>query len=406
MDEPAIGGKKRSWAEAGSLVLMAASVWLGWEMVRDLAKTRLPSEMAIRLAPSSPSVLSRAAESEFAAKRYDNAQALAAEALERAPFDVRALRVLGLARAENQAPASADEILTLAGNWSLRDDPSHAWLMEYRLKRGDFRSSFAHADTLARRRENLWPQLFALFTNAIAHDRRAVRPVTELLAARPDWRHAYISSLLETDQGLSVATTLAQSLEDGAAPYSDVELSDLYIALLGKGYLPAMAELRDRLGRPPSTSLLANGDFSTRTGPRPFEWSFHTAAGMFAEVLEDDLRDGTALRAQYGSFSANTLAEQTVLLKPGPYRFNGEVRTETGDVPERLAWHVSCQESGQALGESSLPWDATAWMTFSFEFVVPAQGCTAQWVRLAPRPGSRMTQAVAWFDKLSILPAA
>lgn len=385
---------------------MVAAIWLGWQVLVEFAETRLPPFQAVRLAPNSPTALSRAAEAEYAAKRFENAELLATEALRRAPFDVRALRVLGLARSEAGEPALADQLLTLSGNWSLRDDPSHAWVMHHRLRTGNFASAFAHADTLARRREDLWPSIFNLFTMAIIEDQRAAPHVAALLAKRPPWRHAYLYSLLETDRGLGVAVMLAVMLETGGSGHSATELGDLYVTLMSKGQFALMAELRRHLGRPPLGDLLVNGDFAATPAVRPFDWSLYTAAGMFAEILPEGDGAGTALRAQHGSFGTDRLAEQITMLAPGRYQLVGEFRSEAGNVGERLGWKISCQGSASLIGESTIPdtADASQWSRFSFGFTVPTDGCPVQWLRLAPNPGTRRTVVVGWFDRMAIQP--
>src|SRR5690606_6261812 len=104
--------------------------------------------------------------------------------LRQSPFDVRALRVAGLVAARNGQDELANEVVTLAGNWSLRDDPAHAWLIEYRLRRGDDGSAFAHADTLVRRREDVRTQVFDLFTTAANSDPRSLPVLIDLLSVR------------------------------------------------------------------------------------------------------------------------------------------------------------------------------------------------------------------------------
>ncbi|MGV8930453.1 MAG: tetratricopeptide repeat protein, partial [Brevundimonas sp.] len=145
----------RRSAGAGDIVsfgLIVGAVVLGWQIALQPLMQRAPVEAAIRIAPTSPLVLRRAAEAELGADRNDNAAVLGREAFARSPFDVRALRVVGLTEARAGREDQADDILTLAGNWSLRDDPTHAWLVERRLRQGDYSSAFAHADTLVRRR--------------------------------------------------------------------------------------------------------------------------------------------------------------------------------------------------------------------------------------------------------------
>jgi hypothetical protein len=173
---------------------------------------------------------------------------------------------------------------------------------------------------------------------------------------------------------------------------------------MSKGQFAAMAELRRRIGRPDAGALLVNGDFAATSGLRPFDWSLYTAAGMFAEILPDGDADGTALRAQHGSFASDRLAEQMTLLAPGRYRLVGQFRSEAGNVAERLSWKISCQGSAPLIGESTLPTAAPEWVRFSFDFTVPTEGCPVQWLRLAPNPGSRMTMVAGWFDRMAIEP--
>tara|TARA_R110000782_G_scaffold62495_5_gene128402 strand:- start:193 stop:1383 length:1191 start_codon:yes stop_codon:yes gene_type:complete len=391
-------------AETGSYVLVAVAIWLGWQVVREMAVGRLPAELSLRLSPGSALVLGRAAETEFAADRFENAEYLARQSLVRAPFNVQALRVLGLATAESGRKTEADDILTLAGNWSLRDDPSHAWLLDYRLTRGDYRSSFAHADTLARRRDDLQPQLFQLFTVAASTDRRSLPVLASLLAAAPPWRTAYLTGLYRTKTGLELAANLAIALQTTRQPFSNLELETLYGHLFAKGMLPTMSEVRKRLGRPAPAARLMNGDFDAPEGPAPFEWKLFNAGGAVAEILPDDIREDSALRAQFGSFSSRPLTEQLIQLTPGNYRLSGQTRTEVGSPYDRLVWGVSCFETGATIGDSK---DATIagetdWKAFAFDFRVPEHGCTAQWIRLIPRPGDRRDAVVAWYDRLVV----
>ena len=334
----------------------------------------------------------------------DNAEYLAGQSLGRAPFNVQALRVLGLTAAENGQKPRADDMLTLAGNWSLRDDPSHGWLIDYRLSRGDYHSAFAHADTLVRRRDDLKPQLFRLFSVAASTDARAMPVLVTLLATAPPWRTDYLNGLYQTDAGLGLAANLAIALEATSTPFSKPELAVLYHQLLAGNRLAAMAVVRERLGRG-EAGVLVNGDFSAPTEAVPFEWQLFNAGGAVAEILPDDVRGDSALRAQFGSYASAPLAQQLIQLAAGTYRFSGQMRAETGDPGSRLAWGVYCFESGARLGESrtvTAPGD-TGWKTFTFPIEVPTQGCTAQWIRLVPKPGERRIKVVGWYDRFAIV---
>lgn len=388
--------------------LVIGAVLLGWQIVIQPLLQRAPIEVAIRLAPQSPLVLRRAAESELAAGRVDNAASLSRDALVRSPFDVRALRVLGLTEARAQREDAADEILTLAGNWSLRDDPAHAWLVERRLRRGDYTSSFAHADTLVRRREDIQPQVFRLFTVAATEDpTRALPVIARLLDADPPWRTAYLASLNQTPQGLQTAANLAVLLEAGRAPFTDDELQRLYSALIHVGGIGSLQAVRARLDRPAMDSAVTNGDFDEAGHPGPFQWRLYEKAGIVAEIVADDLRSSNpALRVDYDGYATGTIVEQLTNLAPGAYRFTAVVRSESGAPSNRLAWTLSCATGG---GEkTSVPTGISSggpntWTNLSGRFEVPA-ACPAQWLRLETVADDRRTPTAVWFDQIAISP--
>ena len=221
--------------------LTIGAVLLAWQIAIQPLIQRAPVETAIRIAPSSPQLLGRAAEAEYVAGRYENAAILGRTALARSPFYVKALRVIGLTEARAGRADQADEMLTLAGNWSLRDDPAHAWLVEHRLRQGDYASSFAHADTLARRRPDIQPQVFRLFTTAAAHDpQRALPVIVRLMASGTPWRGDYFRNLNATLEGLQVSATIATMLQATRSPTTNEELEPLYLSLLANGQIDAV----------------------------------------------------------------------------------------------------------------------------------------------------------------------
>jgi len=401
------GPRRRVVAEGvAPYALIAGAVLLGWQVLIQPIIQRAPVETAVRLAPTSPLVLRRAAEAELLAGRNDNAGFLARDALARAPFDVRALRVIGLSEARAGREERADDILTLAGNWSLRDDPTHAWLVERRLKRGDYTSAFAHADTLVRRRDDIRPEVFRLFTVAGVEDPQRSLPVlADLLAANPPWRLAYLRSLRENPQGLQLAANLAILLEQTRSPLSNSELQNLYRSLLNRGYVDALRTVRNRVGRPPADFLLTNGDFSEPDAPEPFQWRLVQKAGVAAEIVADDANPkNRALRVDYDGRASGRIVEQLALLPEGSYRFTASARTEAGDPADRLVWTLTCLTGGRTLasipgGKENSP--GAHWSTVTQTFTVPVP-CPAVWVRLETRGGDRRASTIAWFDRVAI----
>lgn len=387
---------------------IALSVWIGWEIVKVPVVERAAPSIALRLAPGSPEVLRRGAEAELAAKDVEGAAALADASLIKAPFNARALRVRGLAMAQTGKTERAAELLILAGNWSLRDDPAHAWLIEYSLRRGNFGAAFAHADTLVRRRDDLHPQVFDLFTAAVLADPRALPALAKLLDSDPPWRTPFIGHLIERTDADLVLLGVALALNRGPKPLSDYESGRIYRSWTSEKRWDAVRMLRAS-SRPTSAVLVSNGDFSRPSGDEllPLAWKFETAPGLAVEIVEADSSNNPALYVQYDGFGNSGVAEQMLLLKPGAHRLSGKFSYEDGpDGDPTLAWTVRCEDTGQLLGKvrpAPDPRNATAERElFQASLTVPAHNCRAQWLRLETRPRDRRTNTVVWFDDIAV----
>lgn len=407
------GGKRGlEFRQVASYAVIAGAVWLGWEVVKQPVVLRAPPALAIRLSPGSPEVLQRAAESELLQNRPDNARALSEASLAGAPFNARAMRVRGLSEARIGDSDQADELLTLAGNWSLRDDPTHAWLIENRLRRGDYHSAFAHADTLVRRRPDLYPSIFRLFSSAAAQDPRALPALVDLLAKNPEWRIPFLEHLHKDPAGAPVVGALAIALQRTKAPLTSFELQRLYDEWLKARRIVGLRQIRETLNRPPVDRLLQNGDFSEdlETQAYPFGWRIGAGPGIVAGVAEDDLREGnTAFRLAYDGFGSGAPLEQMLMLRPGTYAIDGAQRVEASPSDLRLRWSLDCAESGQSkriIDPAVPPKPDAGWTRFSSTFTVPAEHCSVQWLRLSPVPGDRRTNIAVWYDDIRIRAAS
>lgn len=403
----AVGKARIAPADFLGYGLVAAAVWLGWEILKAPVADRAPPAYAVRLAPGSPEVLRRAAEAELLAKRSDNAAALAAESLRRAPFNARALRVRGLAEAQLGNETLADEMLTLAGNWSLRDDPAHAWLVQSRLRRGDYASAFAHADTLARRREDLYPSLFQLFETALQQDPRAFPVMASLLGKAPPWRNAFVNHLHQNAASAPILGGLAVALERSDAPFSAGELQQLYGNWITARRFEGVRQLRRELRRPSLDSAIQNGGFNDPLEDQiyPFGWELGTGPGIASAVVADDMeRENPALRLEYDGLANGVFVRQLLLLPPGESLLRGRWRTETPQGGEAFGWELRCAESGAkvrpAVGAPTAP--GPDWSSFELRFSVPPEGCTAQWLELSARPRDRRSPVASWFDELEM----
>lgn len=401
--EQKAGGKA---AGLWPVALAVGLIWLGWQVALVPLVARAPSEHAIRLAPGSAEVLARAAEDEMRAGEMEDAGYLARLSLSRAPFDVAALRVLAMSEAEAGRATQADELMTLAGNWSLRDNAAHSWLIESRLRQGNYASAFAHADTLVRRRADLRPQVFNLFSTAAESDARAGPYLVSELADSPPWRREYLQSLYRRPNGLQLLAGLALGLEQTSAPFTAPELQALYQALYGGRRIPGLQTLRDGLDRPSTAKILVNGEFADQEAILPFGWELGVGPGISVGLLNDDRKpELTALRVIHDARNAQVLASQVVLMEPGTYRLSGHQRLENGRGRSGFAWQVQCLETSEIISEVRFDLDMESqadWTPFQTRVEIPAQGCTAQIVKLVPVNTGRRNNIVIWFSQLAL----
>lgn len=386
-------------------LVIVAGVWIAWQILRNALLLTVPTDLALRLGPDAPTVLTRAAETELAAGRIDVAQRLVRRALTRQPFNVPALRVAGLAAAREGDLDAADRMLTLAGNWSLRDDPAHSWLVKHRLEQGQTASALAHADTLMRRRTDLRPRYFDLMIAlALRNDVEAQGALVALLRRDPPWRIDFFIHALERPEGLPVAAAAAIALKNGAGRVTDEEKARLYGTLIAQGRIPALHDVIVRIegARRP---VLTHGGFTDGTGVPPFGWGLPAGAGVLAEIAADPEDDQPALHAVVADMTGRTVAEQLVLLTPGRWRLSGRFRIEQGDLSGRLAWTLTCATGERGLGTAPLSAAARGtWTRFSTDIEITPDACGAQRLRLTGLAQDRRSPVEIWVDDVALTP--
>lgn len=383
-------------------LVIVAGLWIAWQILCNAVVLTAEPELALRLGPDAPSVLTRAAERELHAGRMDTARRYAQRALVRRPFNAAALRVAGLVADHDGDMDAADRLLTLAGNWSLRDDPAHSWLVKRRLEQGRSASALAHADTLMRRRVDVRPQHYDLMIAlALRNDVQAQGALIELLRRKPPWRPDFIVYALKRREGVPVVAALALAMRDGVNPMTQEERAFLYRTLIAQGHIDVLQTLMAE-GEGREAVAVSDGGFSREGGTPPFDWRLPASAGILAEVADDP--DGqSALHAIINQSGRRTVIEQMVLLKPGRWQVSGRVRLAQGPQ-EGLAWALACATSGSELGLIPMQTGARgAWTRFTGLIDVP-EACPAQYLRLVTLPRSHAETIEVWIDNVTAAP--
>ena len=155
--------------------------------------------------------------------------------------------------------------------------------------------------------------------------------------------------------------------------------------------------------------LVFNGDFSRTPSGHGFDWRLPRMVGALVE-LESAGEQGNHLHARFlGRRIAGELASHPVLLPPGRYLMQWRERADAISADPGLEWRIECAQPGEPLARSRPIRGSFAWRKAQLEFVVPAQGCGAQWLRLGMAGASAAGQVAdgsLWISAVSIEAAA
>lgn len=372
------------WLAAG---LVVCAIWLAWQIVLAALAPRLPAMTAVQLSPGSAGVLARAAEASMAAGDADNAAWFARRSLAIAPLNVVAMRTLAQAEAESDL-ALALEMMTIAADWSLRDDIAHGWLFTERLKRGQVSTALAHADVLARRRPDAQPRLIEFLLTASAADPRLVELVRERLETRPPWRTAFFGAPAANDAQAAAKAQLAIALA-GAGSLNKPERAALYNALFAEERFGLLKDVRTSLE--PEAPYLLGEAFDNGEDHAPFGWILSPSPGWTVERRPG--ADGTALHITYDGFSGGVALQQLLLLPEGQFQLSWAA---DGAAGEALAWRLNCAPDGALLTQGAIGGSSR-----NLDFDVGA-ACPAQRLSLTGVRGDRRRTLAVKVDSVRL----
>ena len=387
------------WPRAALFVLACvAVVYLGRQVVSiAVAKDQTATDPATALdwrAHDSSALeglgerrLSTAITSADVARVHD----LAAQALDRSPLEVGAVRLLALA-ADRQGQADrARRLMTIAGARSARDGPAQAWLFDYWFNRHDWPRAFKHADLLLRTHPLVARQIDPALASVVA-DPAARAALTVRLEGAPFWRGQFLSELAQSGADAGPLLAILTDLNRANAKLSNDELEGVLIPLAGR-HLYDEAYLTWVQSLPPKAlATLGNvydPDFDGLPGAAPFNWTLHQPNGGAVEVGPAPGGDkGHALAVHLYDPPTEPLAVQLLNLPPGRYVLTGQSLSEAGGATG-LAWTVRC-DGGAVIARLSPSGAAGRWTAGSAIFETPSSGCPAQWLELKADPRSRL----------------
>ena len=355
-----------------------------------LLATPATAELAIRIDPTNTNALSVDANERLKTVELGAPAAkLAADSkriLEHSPYEVVALRNIGIITASNDDEKGAARLLDIAARLSLRDYLTHAWLLDYRFRTNQVAPAVKEADLLLRQDDQNWPVILPALI-ALSRDPRIIDPLARTLATRPYWRGTFITRLGSDnpypDATFALLTRLkaigSAASKDELDPYfiksadrlSPSQLFAQWVALLPPGAQSA------------SKGLLREGDFAGLDASPPFGWRLYPAEGVYAERGTGPAGMGSALYVSYSGERDTVFANQQLVLPAGHYRFAGRVYAEDAIDAGVFRWSIVCmtKDATGVLGTAPVNPQPGQLGRYAVEFDVPAK-CDQQQLAL------------------------
>lgn len=253
------------------------------------------------------------------------------------------------------------------------------WLMADALRRGDLATATGHIERLMAIDPGQSLGYFPILAD-IAKQRGGERLIADILARDPMWRTQFLGYLttrgVAPDRIFRLNTGSAGGARIGAEPaqtalirqfISRGDYDGAYIAWVN--FLPPSALTK--------VTTVYDGGFAGLPGPQPFNWSFADS-----DAASVGIDRGHGLHIEYPGSQSVRLASQTVLLKPGTYRFDytAEGSGEAADGGA-IGWHLTCLPDNKSILDLPVAGLTDRPARRATGFTVPA-GCNAQLLSL------------------------
>jgi hypothetical protein len=187
-----------------------------------LAKSQ--PQASIKIGRDSPEALASVALEAWQARANRLTTRYALAALDRSPLNIRALRMEALGLQSQGKVTQAAGLMRFAGTRSWRDDGVQTWLLRDAISRRDFAQAYLNADALARRRPDMWPELFLLLDEGVG-EKAALESLVARLAKRPNWRQPFLESVALSGLPDRNVALLFQMIDKGPAPLKGMEVT-------------------------------------------------------------------------------------------------------------------------------------------------------------------------------------
>lgn len=383
-------------------LVMTVRTGLGFALIG-----RQPS-LAARIDAGNGAAVAAHAETRMLSAQTDadvgDVERLARAALIEAPLEVSALRNLGFVWAVTRREPQARRLLALAGDASLRDYLTHAWLLNDYFAQDRVFDAIREADVVLRQDVTVWPVVMPELARLLS-DRRAIEPLAQRLATKPYWRPSFLRALGGEGVDREAGYTLLRRLKTLGAPATTAERQPWFASMATAEPRLLYRRWTGLLERPlPSgQARLRDGGFEGLDAPSPFNWTYFPKDGVYAERSAGPDRKNGALYLSYDGLALVSFATQKLVLPAGRYRLNGRAFGDGPVDPAHFAVQLRCGEIGAELARAAIAPGEEAWTPFALDFAVPA-ACPAQHIWFIGLAGESLDPVAIWVDGLAIGP--
>lgn len=387
----------------GLLVLAMCLAWL--LIARGYADylARVAPERALALNADQPVALLRHAEEALADSRFEDAQALALQALRKQPFEGKSLRILGAVAESRGDRVRALALMKLAVAMTPRESAAQFWLAINALADKDIDGALLRFDRLLRFEPEVQVQVFPILA-LIAASPNGVGPISRYLAADAPWRSGFVGRLVRESESSAALSRLFNAIRAAGGQVQPSEIDQFAARLFARREWPRLRRLVAQMdGEQPA--LLHDGGFDGKGALPLLGWKLAKVPGVDLQIAAADGAN-PALRLVFLDRRVPFQhVSQSLLLLPGSYTLSGRARSTNLQTALGLSWIVRCVDNNAVIATSARLLGTHDWHPFEVAFEVPEQLCGGQTLTLvlaARIAAEQHAVGEAWFDDLVI----
>jgi hypothetical protein len=368
----------------------AGAALLAWLVVTNSAADALAKEspyVATKIVPDDPRVVFEIAMTEFMTRGglvTDRAKQRAMRASLKAPLAEEPFLLAAVDALAKKDRARGEQLLLAARRRDPRSDMTRLLLLDGYLRSNRIIEATDEMSALT----GIAPRAGGLLVGELA--RLAQEPATrsgleKALRKNPGFRDRLLEHLAnnnaEPDLILRIASNVPAARGAGPAPWQ----GRLVTSLADRGQIQRAYQLWRTFFAPKAAEKkvgVYDGSFQGLPGSGPFSWSFPASPAGMAERTPS-----RTLQVDYYGRDNAELANQLLMLPPGPHRISIRVEGDAEGEGSKLSWRIECQPSKAQLADVVLRKLTYAPRVVAANFTVPASGCSAQWLRLIGTAG-------------------